>query len=242
MSQEINSHLIYQVLNAPIREYPFPHFFNTDIFPEPFYAQIMKHMPAENEYKSLIKHGLVTYLPEHKERSAHRNYIPLSTDDLELEDSRKRDFWQKLTKLLTGPEFIKPLLLKFGQWLVTRFGEDVNINYKVMIELIRDSNKWALGPHTDHPDKISVILLYLPKDDASPHLGTSVYTPKDPGFTCNGGPHYRRNAFNCASTLPFLSNSAFGFCKNDISFHGVENVKKANDIRNLIQLSVLKLS
>ena len=119
--------MIYQVQNAPIREYPFPHFFNTDIFPEPFYAQIMKHMPTENEYKSLLEHGVVNaHTPEYKEIYARRGYIPLSIDDLELEDSRKRDFWQKLTKLLSGPEFIQPLLQKFGQWLVTRFGEDIN--------------------------------------------------------------------------------------------------------------------
>ena len=157
-----------------------------------------------------------------------------------IKDKKKRLFWQDLTTVITSPEFIVPITLKFKQPLLTRFGENANVNYKIMIDLLRDTEKWALGPHTDHPDKIFVILIYLPSDSFTSYLGTSLYTPKEQGFTCEGGPHYPHEQFNCCVTLPFLPNSAFGFCKNNVSFHGVESVKKVGDVRNLIQISVLK--
>ena len=130
--------------------------------------------------------------------------------------------------------------MKFKPWILEQYGEDKTINYGVHIDLIRDKQKWAQGPHTDHPEKLVVILIYLPKDDSTLYLGTSIYTPKEPGFTCVGGPQYDRGEFDCASTVPYLPNSAIGFFKNDTSFHGVETVQKAGVERNLIQLSITK--
>ena len=63
MFSDVTSHLVYQVLNAPIREYPFPHFFSTNMFPEAFYAEIMKHMPADDAYQTLLEQGLVKVSP-----------------------------------------------------------------------------------------------------------------------------------------------------------------------------------
>jgi len=38
--------------------------------------------------------------------------------------------------------------------------------------LARDLTNHALGPHTDHPQKLISLLFYLPADDALRHLGT----------------------------------------------------------------------
>ena len=240
MFSDVSSHLVYQVLNAPLREYPYPHFFSTGMFPEAFYAEIMKHMPDEDAYQSLIEQGQVRVSSEFVETYEQRSVISLYTDHINVIDESKRGFWLKFNKILSSPEFLTSLMLKFKPWLINRFGEGVEINYGAQIDLIRDSEKWALGPHTDKPDNITVILLYLPSDDTTPYLGTSIYTPKEPGFTCEGGQHHIREKFNCANTLPYLPNSAVGFFMNNTSFHGVECVKKDGDVRNLIQLSVVK--
>ena len=146
----------------------------------------------------------------------------------------------EFTKILSSPYFLTSLLLMFKPWIIDRFGKGVDYNYEVTIDLIRDCQKWALGPHTDQPINIAVILVYLPSDDTTSYLGTSIYTPKEPGFTCEGGPHHIQEKFNCANTLPYLPNSAVGFFKNNTSFHGVECVKKAGDVRNLIQISIME--
>lgn len=240
MFSDVIPHMVYQVLNAPLREYPFPHFFNTGIFPEPFYAEIMKHMPDEEAYQSLIEQGLVRVPPELVETYEQRSVISLYTDHIKVIEESKRGFWMELTKILSSPEFLVPLMLKFQPWTIERYGEGVDLGFEAEIDLIRDSRKWALGPHSDKSDNIAVILLYLPPDDTTSYLGTSIYTPKEPGFTCEGGPHHDRSKFDCAHTVPYLPNSAIGFFKNNVSFHGVECVKQAGDVRNLIQLSVVK--
>jgi hypothetical protein len=240
MFSDVTSHLVYQVLNAPIREYPFPHFFSTNMFSEAFYAEIMKHMPADDAYQTLLEQGLVGVSPNMVEIFEQRSVISLHNDHIEMIDESNRGFWLEFTKILSSPYFLTSLLLMFKPWIIDRFGKGVDFNYEVHIDLIRDYEKWALGPHTDQPRNIAVILLYLPSDDTTPYLGTSIYTPKEPGFTCEGGPHHIREKFNCANTLPYLPNSAVGFLMNNSSFHGVDCVKKAGDVRNLIQLSIME--
>ena len=240
MFSNVTSHLVYQVLNAPIREYPFPHFFNTNIFPEAFYAEIMKHMPDKNAYQTLIEQGQVTVQPDLVEVYEQRTVISLHNDNIEVIDESKRGFWLEFYKILSSPEFLTPLLLKFKPWLISQYGEGVNISFEAEIDLTRDYRNWAIGPHTDKPNNIAVIILYLPSDDTKSYLGTSIYTPKESGFTCKGGPHHDRKKFDRANTVPYLPNSAIGFLKNDTSFHGVETVQKAGVERDLIQLSITK--
>jgi hypothetical protein len=241
MFSEITSHLVYQILNAPIRQYPFPHFFNTGMFPDAFYAEILKQIPEKTSYQKLIEQGQVFVPPEDVDVFEQRSVIELKRDHNKIIDESKRSFWLELTKILSSREFLVPLTMAFKPWIIDRFGEGVNLTFDAQIDLIRDSEKWALDPHTDQSVNIVVILLYLPPDDTTSHLGTSIYTPKNPGFTCEGGKRYRRSEFNCANTLPYLPNSAVGFFKNNSSFHGVESMKKAGDARNLIQLSVTKI-
>ena len=92
MFSNVTSHLIYQVLNASIREYPFPHFFNTDVFPKNFYDEIMKHMPDENDYQTLNEQGLVIVPTEDVEKFRRRSVITLNDDKIQLIDESIRDF------------------------------------------------------------------------------------------------------------------------------------------------------
>lgn len=242
MFSDVTSHLVYQVLNAPIREYPFPHFFSTGMFPEPFYAEILKHMPDEESYQTLMEQGQISVEPDMVETYEQRTVISLHNDHIKVIDESKRGFWLELHQILSSPEFLTPLVLLFKPWIIAQYGEGVDIKYGAQIDLVRDARNWTLGPHTDLSVNIAVILLYLPSDDTTSYLGTSIYTPKVPGFTCDGGPHYDREIFDCANTVPYLPNSALGFFKNNCSFHGVENVKKDGDVRNLIQLSVIRVT
>jgi hypothetical protein len=240
MFLDVTSRLVYQVLNASIREYPFPHFFNTDVFPKNFYDEIMKHMPDENDYETLSEQGLVHVPSEDVEKFERRSVITLNDDKIQLIDESIRDFWLELTKILTSPEFLIPSILKFKPWAINEYGEDLEISYSVDVSLFRDTEKWDLGPHTDQQNEIMAIFLYLPPDDTTSYLGTSIYTPKEPGFTCKGGMRYDRKDFDCANTLPFLPNSVAGFYRNNTSFHGIDCVKKTGDVRNLISIQVIK--
>ena len=240
MFTDITTHLVYQILNTPVREYPFPHFFNTNMFPEPFYAEIIKNMPDKNAYQTLNEQGVVPVPSGSEDKYERRSVITLHDDKIERIDKSIRDFWWELTKILTSPEFLTPLILKYQHWMIDEYGEDQNISYRSEVSLFQDIDMWDLSPHTDQQSEIVGVFFYLPSDDTTPYLGTSIYTPKKPGFTSEGGVRYPRENFNCANTLPFLPNSGASFYRCNTSFHGVEYVKDTGDIRNLIAIQILR--
>ncbi len=63
---ESELHLAYKFGNAPINSFPFPHLYVQDIFPDIFYSQIQKNLPAQN---------LLTSLPDlFPDQPGFRNY------------------------------------------------------------------------------------------------------------------------------------------------------------------------
>lgn len=100
--------------------------------------------------------------------------------------------------------------------------------------LVQDYTTYSLGPHTDNTIKVLSFLFYLPSDDSHAHLGTSIYVPKDPNFTCQGGPHHPFEWFNRMHTMPYLPNTLFAFLKTHNSFHGVEPITDPEVRRDLL--------
>jgi hypothetical protein len=100
--------------------------------------------------------------------------------------------------------------------------------------VVQDRTNYVLGPHTDSPLKVVSFLFYLPADAALPHLGTSMYVPKDPSFTCPGGPHHAFENFDRLLTIPYVPNTLFGFMKTPNAFHGVEPITDENVERALL--------
>jgi hypothetical protein len=70
--------------------------------------------------------------------------------------------------------------------------------------------------------KLVVLLFYLAPDESAAHLGTSLYRPKDPGFTCPDSTHYPFEDFVRVKTAPYKPNSLLAFLRSDISFHGLQ--------------------
>jgi hypothetical protein len=78
------------------------------------------------------------------------------------------------------------------------------------------------------------LLFYLPEDDTRPHLGTSVYIPKDGQFRCPGGPHHSFDGFERVYAMPYVPNTLFAFPKNDHCFHAVEPIVEPGVRRDLL--------
>ena len=69
-------------------------------------------------------------------------------------------------------------------------------------------------------------------------MGTSLYRPKDPGFSCPNSTHYPFEDFVKVKTAPYLPNSMLAFFRSDRSFHGVEPLSAQDGFtgnRDLIQ-------
>ena len=89
-------------------------------------------------------------------------------------------------------------------------------------QLIRHRPGYFLGPHSDLHTKLVVLLIYLAPDENTAHLGTSLYRPKDPSFTCPNSTHYQFEDFINVKTAPYKPNSMLAFFRSDVSFHGLE--------------------
>lgn len=221
--------LIYKVANAPIQMFPYPHILAHDVFPEDFYRALRQHLPPSSAYKSLKAMGRAS-----SDYPDTRAVLPLTPDDVAALSEPYRSFWDQTARWLLGGPFGQVVLQKFDPLLAHRFENPAAVQFHHEALIVQDRTTYSLGPHTDSPAKVLSLLFYLPADASMPHLGTSMYLPKDPTFTCPGGPHYGFEGFNRLLTMPYAPNTLFGFMKTSNAFHGVEPVAEPDVERALL--------
>lgn len=230
MTQEAFQHLYYRIANAPIRSYPFPHFFIESAFPDDFYQELISSFPDTSHYQNLSQSGKVGRGTYDK-----RYILSMKEEELSKLPLSYFFFWQKVNLELNEKGLVSLLMEKFSSSIKQRFGDLMNsLNFWPEAELIRDYQHYSIGPHTDHPVRTITLLFYFPKDDSKSHLGTSLYRPMNPKFTCEGLVHHPFEGFVKVQTMPYLPNSILGFVKTETSFHGVEPIQEGDFERNLM--------
>jgi hypothetical protein len=231
--RDYRSTLINNVRTTKVERFPFDHFFIENIFPSDLYRQIRTNLPPTELYSPISGTGYVkggTY----QERCVF-DFIDSNISRLAAPE---QDFWLELIRFLIGNEFIQTVLSVFAVVLQERFGASPNIRVVPSAALIRDLTHYTIGPHTDHPGRMLSMLFYLPENNSLRDLGTSVYVPKDPQFTCEGGPHHLPERFTRVRTLPFVPNSVLAFPKSNRCFHGVEPISRPDVERDVLLVNV----
>ena len=231
MSSSAEQYSLYQIANAPLREHPFPHILVRDVFEPALYRQMMEHLLPPALMRPIKEERPV------KNYSDARYVYTLTRDKVDALPQPYRGFWDEFTRWLLDTPFAVTLFNKFGTFIHQRFGDRQPSYYNEAL-LVDDRVRYSLGPHTDTPSKVITLLFYLPADDSRPHLGTSIYAPRDPSFSCPGGPHHPYELFNRVMTMPYLPNTLFAFFKNDHSFHGVEPIRDKDYRRHLLLYDV----
>jgi len=219
----------YQIANAPIREFPYPHILVHDIFPADFYRELRGNLPEESALATLGTLGRIQG-PDYPARLV----MPLTRDAVAKLPGGQRAFWESLANWLLTGGFGSMLIAKFGPYLQQRLGDLGKVGFQDEALIVRDGSTYALGPHTDARNKVLSLLFYLPPDNSQAHLGTSLYVPNDPTFRCEGGPHYEHGKFRRILTMPYLPNTLFAFMKTSNSFHGVEPINEPGIRRDLL--------
>lgn len=234
MDESVLNHVLYKIANAPIRTYPFTHFYIENIFPSDFYEEIAGQFPDTSQFTSLVQAGnapVGTY--------DNRFVLRLKTEELSQLPFAQLMFWSQVSVGFSHGSWMKTLLDKFHTDIRGRFADHYHQTaFYSRTELISDASDYAIGPHTDHPRRILTLLFYLPTSSEQSHLGTSLYRPKDPHFTCEGLKHHSCDQFTKVFTAPFLPNSVFGFLRSDRSFHGVEPIGKQENARRLLNYTL----
>ena len=230
MSDDVFDHLCYRIANAPTRTYPYSHFFVDSLFPEEFYQELCTSFPDTEHYQKLSDTGKVPPGTYDK-----RYVLSLQDDKLMQLPWQQMLFWQRMAQFLSDPHLVSILVDKFRPEIQKRFGEHADrVRFSSFAELVRDYQHYSIGPHTDHPVRVVTLLFYFPQNHEKAHLGTSLYRPIDPAFTCEGTTHHRFEGFIRTQTMPFIPNSLFAFVKTERSFHGVEPIQDEGFERNLM--------
>jgi len=231
MYSGVEEHVYYRIANAPIRDYPYPHIYVESVFPDDFYRELRRNWPTAANLVSLESTGRVS-----KGSYPERFVMPLRKTEVDSLPAERREFWTAISAwMLTGHRFVRLLVEKFGVHVHRRFGAKLgNVGFTAEALLVRDHTNYNIGPHTDAPHRLLSLLFYCPDDDRLRHLGTSIYSPLDPEFRCNGGPHHAHSLFKKVTTMEYRPNTLFAFFKTDQSFHGVDPIRDADVLRDLL--------
>jgi hypothetical protein len=226
----------YQIANAPVREFPYPHILVHDIFPADFYRELRANLPEKSALTTLGKLGRVTGTDY-----AARLVMPLAPETIGALPAPQRTFWEGVAGWILAGGFARTVIARFAPYLERRLGDLRKVSFSHEVLIVRDSTTYTLGPHTDSRHKVLSFLFYLPPDASNAHLGTSLYVPNDPKFQCEGGPHYEFDRFRRVLTMPYVPNTLFAFMKTGNSFHGVEPIRESG-IRRDLMLYDIRLS
>jgi len=229
-----HEYVMYQVANAPIREYPYPHLYIDSIFPADFYAAVRANWPSADQLVSLADTGRV---PDGA--YSERFIMPLGSPLVDALPEPKKTFWKDAAAWMLQGTFLNGMLGRFESQLKKRFGAALGeVEFVPEVLVVRDHTNYRLGPHTDSPRKVLSVLFYCPDDESMKHLGTSIYAPVDPAFRCDGGPHYPFENFRRIATMEYKPNALFGFFKTDHSFHGVDPIRDEQVQRDVLLYDV----
>ncbi len=230
MSSSVEDHVLARIDAAPISRLPSPHFYVENVFPDDYYRDLRAMLPDDERYTCLGDTGRVPK-GSYRERFV---FIP-NADSVDTLPPDQRAFWSEFADWFNGQRFLRAMAGKYPNAVATRFA-DQSRDVKLFPEsiLVRDRTGYSIGPHTDAPHRFVTMLFYCPPDDGREHLGTSIFVPKERGFTCEGGPHYGFDRFVNVETMRYRPNSLFCFLNTSSCFHGVEPIVDQDVVRDFI--------
>lgn len=215
-------HALYRILNTPVQPWPHRHLFVENVFPNAFYDELRRAMPAANAYTPLAKTGKVAD-GDYEMRAG----FLLDDEHIGRVPADIARFWTALFDDVLNDEFAGALLERHAGDIRDRLAREgappAHPTQRDMI-LVRDSSSDGVKVHTSDPRNLLTLLFYLPEDDRHAECGTTLYLPKDRDRRCWGGPHHDFAGFDPVQTMPYLPNALFLFVKNDESFHGVKPI------------------
>ena len=248
-TKQFENEVAYKVFNSIVNRYPFSHSQTENFLPKQIIDLILDNWPNDDEFISNLEAGIVTTKNNNADHAYNFRYQLLISEQKDLQRIRgkKYEVWEYFSKFLRSPQIIEAFLSLYAPIIFKRLGlSDLKTlygNYKIFprINLIHDRTNYALGPHTDNPQKLVVFLIYFEndlRDDENVSMGTSVYVPNQRGFKCEKGTHYPNKYFYKVFSADFKRNNMFSFCRTDTSFHGVEKVGDNPVERKLLQWSL----
>lgn len=233
LGRSVLQHVIERVQDAQLVVDPFPYVVVDEVFPKDYYAQVLENFPAPQSLRPLGETGRVS-----RNSYQERHVVLFTPEDFARMTSAQQRFWHDFAGWMYSDLFLQTFVTKFHQALEPRLSrilqQEEALKARGDALLVNDQTNYAIGPHTDAPHRLVSFLFYMPRDASMRELGTSIYRPKDPSFTCWGGPHHPFEPFDLVRTVEFLPNRLLAFPKTERSFHGVEPISREGVNRPLL--------
>jgi hypothetical protein len=203
---------------------PFYHLQFDGVFPPDFYAEMLRTMPNDNDYRPMS--GKSKMGSSRADGKATRTKIDLFPEYIRHLSEEKLEVWDLVGQALRSEKVKNALIRKLGPGLQKRFGENFNGvgMYPVPI-LTRDIPGYRVFKHTDSLWKGITCQLYLPADNSNTNIGT-IFHERMPD-----GSKPRR------TQMPFAPNSGYAFAVADDTWHSADPVGPEVKTRDSILLT-----
>jgi hypothetical protein len=173
--QAISEHAVDLVRASPINPEPFPHIVVDGIFPEPYYEQILRNLPAQSSLAIPDKFGMMKLRPEDPSFQA----LPPAS----------RDFWTAFDTV-TKPAICEALLRRFLPYAEDKLalifgraglGADLELSeFRPLRGIVQCRIAGArMGAHVDKATSLFTYLFYFAPDDTLRPFGTVFYKARD---------------------------------------------------------------
>jgi hypothetical protein len=212
------------VQNAREGSAPFYYLQFDGVFPPDFYAEMLRTMPEENDYRPMSgKSKMGSSRPDGKPT---RTKIDLFPEYIRHLPTEKFAVWDLVGRTLRSEEVKNALIEKLGPGLQKRFGDNFDRveMYPVPI-LSRDIPGYRVFKHTDSLWKGITVQLYLPPDDAHTNIGTIFHERLPDGTKPK------------VTQMPFAPNSGYAFAVGNDTWHSADPVGPEVKTRDSILLT-----
>jgi hypothetical protein len=213
-SDEIAAHVERAVESAALHLEPFPHVVLEQLFPESFYAAILRGIPPVELFDGA----------ENKQRIV----VPF-----EMAPALSRRVWSFLLNEVVdrtlGPVLLRKLREPLAAWLTATWpdldGRSIESVVKMQStdgRILLRGRGYHIPPHRDPKWGFVTCLLYLARPGDSEAWGTQLYAVEDDGEASNVLPHWiRAERCRLMKDVPFRPNSALVF----LNSHGAHGAK-----------------
>src|SRR5437870_7973052 len=212
------------VRNAREGGVPFYHLEFDRVFPSDFYAEMLRTMPDENDYRPMSgKSKVGSSRPDGKPT---RTKIDLFPEYIRHLPPEKFVVWDVVGRVLRSDEVKAALIQHIAPGLKRRFGENfASVGMYPVPILMRDIPGYRVFKHTDSLWKGITVQLYLPPDNSTPHIGTIFHEVL---------PNGRKPK---KAQMPFSPNTGYAFAVADNTWHSADPVGPEVKTRDSILLT-----
>jgi len=204
-------------------EAPFHHLVFDRVFPEEVYAAMLAAMPLASDYRPMSGRSkdqdLANGVPT-------RVKIDLFPEYIRRLPPQKRTVWDVVGRALCSHEVKQAFVQQLAPGLGRRFGADfAKVGMYPIPILTRDIPGYKIPPHPDTRWKGITVQLYLPRDDATSHIGTIFHERLPDG------------SLPKRAQMKFLPNTGYAFAVGEDTWHSADTVGPEVKTRDSILLT-----